>query len=55
MQILSDDSMKMERHCFAFLNLFNFKFQNLWDMRDNVAHTNVEEEEGTEGIRGGLV
>jgi hypothetical protein len=45
--------MEMKHHCFAFLNLFNLKLQNLREMRGNVAQTNVDEE-GVEGIRGGL-
>ena len=39
---------------FYILDLFNFKLQNLGEMRGNVAQTNVDEEEGAEGIRGGL-
>ena len=46
--------MEMKRYCFVFSNLFNFKLQNLGEMRGNVAQTNVDEEEGAEGIRGGL-
>ena len=35
MRILSKDSMEMERHCFAFLNLFNvLNFKILGELRD---------------------
>ena len=46
--------MEIEHHLFCILNLFNFKLQNLGEMRGDVAQTNVEEEEGAEKIRGGL-
>ena len=44
----------MKCYLFGILNLFSFKFQNSRQMRGSVAQTNVEEEEGAEGIRGGL-
>jgi hypothetical protein len=46
--------MEIEHHLFCILNVFNFKPQNLGEMRGNVAQTNVDEEEGAKGIRGGL-
>ena len=46
--------MEIEHHLFCILNLFHFNFQNSREMRGSVAQTNVEEEEGDEGIRGGL-
>jgi len=45
MQILSKDSMEMEHHCFAFLNLFNFQIQNLGEFEGSIAQTTVEEKE----------
>jgi hypothetical protein len=44
MQILSKDSMEIERHCFSFLNLFNFQIQNLGEFEGSVAQTTIEEE-----------
>ena len=44
----------MKRYLFYILDLFSFKFQNSREMRGSVAQTNVEEEEGAKGIRGGL-
>ena len=45
--------MEMKCYLFCILNLFSFKFQNSREMWGSVAQTNVEEE-GAEGIRGGL-
>ena len=41
----------MKHYCFAFLNLFSFKLQNLGELMGNVAQTNVEEEGAEENQR----
>ena len=46
--------MEMKCYLFCILNLFSFKFPNSREMWGSVAQTNVEEEKGAEGIRGGL-
>ena len=45
--------MEMKCYLFCILNLCSFKFPNSREMWGSVAQTNVEEE-GAEGIRGGL-